>query len=716
MVAAVGWQAGRKVFVYPSAQVCGLRAMCNSQGALEQHGKRTKRKRNRKSNPGHSRSLDRICGKALEAYSAMDEERAHCYRDLKEALLAKFDISPETYRQQFRSSTLPSGESPTETYHRLRGLYRRWIRPEERTKEEVGEAIIMEQLLRVFPFEVRTWVKEREPGDGLTAAKLAVQYLNARKGGPARIGTTAQRGPAQPLLPRPPRQDSYPDRQDQPYLVSVGVVENLPVDAILGWDLPVLMDLLNKKVSEESVQPLPDLDSSLCEGGTKGPKKSRRQRRAVSNATSSSHNQSYCGSTGNWVGCQTELAADASVLTEHIVCLCALYSARNRSSILSGLQESTSLFDSANVEEAEGIPGKEDNHVEDKDDIPASPPPPKKKKDLCCLADLLGSTYSAGPAVRNRTTQAQAEEEMSRAVSNATSSSHNQSYCGSTGNWVGCQTELAADASVLTEHIVCLCALYSARNRVQPHEQRSTEEQLPPAGRMQAVCAALWPVTNTRLHDSVKLIKFADDTTLIGLISNNDESAYRREVDRLVSWCSGNNLELNAQKTVEMIVDFRKSTVPPPPPSVMDSPITSVESFRFLGTTITQDLKWEPTISSLIKKAQQRMYFLRQLRKAKLPAQMLVQFYTAIIESILTSSVTSSVTSSITVWFAGATVRDKQRLQRIVRSAEEVIGRSLPSLQDLALDVWLCGPGRCLYTQSGRAVQMGADPLALSCY
>uniref|UniRef100_A0AAV2M0M6 Alkylated DNA repair protein AlkB homologue 8 N-terminal domain-containing protein n=1 Tax=Knipowitschia caucasica TaxID=637954 RepID=A0AAV2M0M6_KNICA len=180
---------------------------------------------------------------------------------------------------------------------------------------------------------------------------------------------------------------------------------------------------------------------------------------------------------------------------------------------------------------------------------------------------------------------------------------------------------------------------------------------------------------STCSHDSVKLIKFADDTTLIGLISNNDESAYRREVDRLVSWCSGNNLELNAQKTVEMIVDFRKSTVPPPPPSVMDSPITSVESFRFLGTTITQDLKWEPTISSLIKKAQQRMYFLRQLRKAKLPAQMLVQFYTAIIESILTSS--------ITVWFAGATVRDKQRLQRIVRSAEEVIGRSLPSLQDL---------------------------------
>ncbi|TWW55947.1 hypothetical protein D4764_09G0009970 [Takifugu flavidus] len=99
------------------------------------------------------------------------------------------------------------------------------------------------------------------------------------------------------------------------------------------------------------------------------------------------------------------------------------------------------------------------------------------------------------------------------------------------------------------------------------------------------------------------------------------------------------------------------------------------DSFRFLGTTITRDLKREPTISSLIKKAQQRMFFLRQLRKLKLPPRMLAQFYTAIIESILTSS--------ITVWYAGATARDRLRLQRVVRTAEKVIGCRLPSIQDL---------------------------------
>lgn len=129
----------------------------------------------------------------------MDEERAHLYPDLREALLAKFDISPETYRQQFRSSMVPPGENPTETYHRLKGLYRRWIRPEQHTKEQIGEHIILEQLLRVLPADICTWVKEHEPADGLAASKLALQYINARRGGPA----AQPGGPSRQLLPQP---------------------------------------------------------------------------------------------------------------------------------------------------------------------------------------------------------------------------------------------------------------------------------------------------------------------------------------------------------------------------------------------------------------------------------------------------------------------------------------------------------------------------------
>ncbi|KAJ8343752.1 hypothetical protein SKAU_G00310810 [Synaphobranchus kaupii] len=64
---------------------------------------------------------------------------------------------------------------------------------------------------------------------------------------------------------------------------------------------------------------------------------------------------------------------------------------------------------------------------------------------------------------------------------------------------------------------------------------------------------------------------------------------------------------------------------PPPPITLDNSPVATVDSFRFLGTTISRDLKWELNISSLIKKAQQRMFFLRQLKKFNLPRTMMLQ-------------------------------------------------------------------------------------------
>uniref|UniRef100_A0A9J8BE90 Alkylated DNA repair protein AlkB homologue 8 N-terminal domain-containing protein n=1 Tax=Cyprinus carpio carpio TaxID=630221 RepID=A0A9J8BE90_CYPCA len=75
------------------------------------------------------------------------------------------------------------------------------------------------------------------------------------------------------------------------------------------------------------------------------------------------------------------------------------------------------------------------------------------------------------------------------------------------------------------------------------------------------------------------------------------------------------------------------------------------------------------------KKAQQRLYFLRQLKKFNLPQELLKQFYSALIESVLCTS--------ITVWFGSATKSDIRRLQRTVRTAERIIGAPLPTLQEL---------------------------------
>ena len=59
-------------------------------------------------------------------------------------------------------------------------------------------------------------------------------------------------------------------------------------------------------------------------------------------------------------------------------------------------------------------------------------------------------------------------------------------------------------------------------------------------------------------HDTNTIIKFAYNTTVVGLITNNDETAYREDVRDLTVWCQDNNLSLNVSKTKELIVDYRK--------------------------------------------------------------------------------------------------------------------------------------------------------------
>ena len=57
------------------------------------------------------------------------------------------------------------------------------------------------------------------------------------------------------------------------------------------------------------------------------------------------------------------------------------------------------------------------------------------------------------------------------------------------------------------------------------------------------------------------LIKYADDTVIVGLISNNDESEYNLQISEVVQWCKANNLLLNAAKTKELMFDYRHCNI-----------------------------------------------------------------------------------------------------------------------------------------------------------
>ena len=179
----------------------------------------------------------------------------------------------------------------------------------------------------------------------------------------------------------------------------------------------------------------------------------------------------------------------------------------------------------------------------------------------------------------------------------------------------------------------------------------------------------------TSHYNSVNIYKYADDTTIIGLITNNNESDYRAQINQTITWCTDNNLLLNSSKTKELIIDFRRQPNPKTPIIISGEPVITTDSFKFLGTHISNNLKWKNNSDYIYKKANQRLFFLRQLKKFRVKKHLLIRFYLAIIQSILIAS--------ITVWYSSLDIHSKNKLQRIITKSSKIINSPLPSLESL---------------------------------
>jgi hypothetical protein len=132
-------------------------------------------------------------------------------------------------------------------------------------------------------------------------------------------------------------------------------------------------------------------------------------------------------------------------------------------------------------------------------------------------------------------------------------------------------------------------------------------------------------------NDFNTIIKFADGTTVVGLITDNDEKAYREEVRELVVWYQNNHLSLNVSKTKELIVEYRKRRAEQAPIDIDWAVAEWVESFKFLG------LSWSKHTKTVMKRAQQNIFHLSRLKRFEMGPQILKGFYSCTIESILSN-------------------------------------------------------------------------------
>ncbi|KAK3520362.1 hypothetical protein QTP70_023831, partial [Hemibagrus guttatus] len=107
--------------------------------------------------------------------------------------------------------------------------------------------------------------------------------------------------------------------------------------------------------------------------------------------------------------------------------------------------------------------------------------------------------------------------------------------------------------------------------------------------------------------NSTTIIRFADDTVVVGLISDNNEMAYLEKITNLENWCQRNNLLLNWSG------EWTASD-------------TSVFTSRWTCHG--------PHINTVVKKAWQRLYHLRGLRDFRLPSKVLRKFYSCTIDEV----------------------------------------------------------------------------------
>ena len=86
-----------------------------------------------------------LSGRAQQAYAALDPSVAECNATVKAAILRRYNINDETYRQRFRSLCYKPGKTLTEIASRLTDLAGRWLKLCN-TIEKVKDAVVKEQL------------------------------------------------------------------------------------------------------------------------------------------------------------------------------------------------------------------------------------------------------------------------------------------------------------------------------------------------------------------------------------------------------------------------------------------------------------------------------------------------------------------------------------------------------------------------------------------
>ena len=181
--------------------------------------------------------------------------------------------------------------------------------------------------------------------------------------------------------------------------------------------------------------------------------------------------------------------------------------------------------------------------------------------------------------------------------------------------------------------------LCDRRQCVSLHDSRSSWYSLPsgvPQGSI--IGPLLFSITLASLHpirSNSKMIKYADDISLVHFVRNASDDSLQDEFDNIKSWSDLAGLQLNFSKCSITNFITSKSLVCPPVFSSDVNVLPTVNEVKILGVTFSSNLLWNSHICNQVKKASKRIFIIRNLKRAGCDKKVLFNVYKALLRSVL---------------------------------------------------------------------------------
>lgn len=118
-------------------------------------------------------------------------------------------------------------------------------------------------------------------------------------------------------------------------------------------------------------------------------------------------------------------------------------------------------------------------------------------------------------------------------------------------------------------------------------------------------------------------------------VLKNESSYMQLRVNELVRQSEVDGFQFNESKCKELRISFSRSGSLFDHITINDKQIEVVSSARLLGVIVSDNLRWNGHVESICKKSTKRLYFLKQLKRAKVPSEDMLLFYTTCIRPVL---------------------------------------------------------------------------------